>query len=183
MMKNNGTPHNLIKIWFLIIFVLCSCANTKSKITNDKNIKLCLDDFFKTYNNLLPLSKINAVYILERKSDEGQIIKIMDCPIEVIFGTLNQNDYNLKIGNYNNILCQFNLVDNNQRLYFLEDMISSILEKAKSEKKITFMSGKTYSLTYGALEWEPKIEIDYNITLGTKTIRDLTTGMEFKEKW
>ena len=175
MMQHSFTELKNIKFSYLILILLLACSTPKKiEEQHDKQLILCLNDFISEYKVLKPDKDLSALMIKSKIENNNIIYVLCDAPEKVIYGGLSDLKKNktnsFSIGVYNGLLCQFYTKNLNNYSSVFKDVDIAVKEKASSFEIVTDNDGKTYTLDLSLLNWEPEIEIIYNINKSKKEI-------------
>lgn len=187
MTKNNFTELKSIKISYLILLLLIACSTPKKiEVNDEKQLVHCLNDFISEYKVLKPDRKLSAILIRCKAENNFVTYTICDSPVKVIYGGLNNLKRNksnsFSIGVYNDILCQLYTNDLTIDSTVFKEVGETVKERALSAEIVTDNNGKTYTLDLSLLNWEPEIEIAYNINETKKVIHCTKTNKTESKK-
>jgi|GEM_PF-1358583 len=175
-------------ILILVSSLVISCSSQNSKISSERALLSCIDDYITVYNDSNiedPLSSL----VISSVSTNGEIVFFIDdAPEKYIFGEINKlkkkEDNFFIIGRYKGILCKFQSNNLNDYSDIFKKLSPEVYEKANASQIITEANGNSYIVDLSLINWEPNISITYNISQKNKIIKyfdeNRTVNKEFK---
>lgn len=121
--------------------------------------------------------KPNAILISKR---ENSVISINDLPQSTFMGYLRESmeKENLSAGKFSNVLCIYYLDEIGKDKIIFKDVPLRLQKKAKQTWLKITISGQELSIPYGVGEWEPRLEIKYDLNSKKKTVDNHTKRIE-----
>ena len=119
----------------------------------------------------------NAILIIKR---ENSVISISDLPKSTFLGYLRESmqKENLNAGKFSNVLCIYYLDEIGEDKIIFQDLPLRLQRKAEQPMCKITISGKELSIPYDVGEWEPSLEIKYDLNSQKKTIDNHTKRIE-----
>lgn len=156
---------------------LCTCSTSKDLEYKDNIISSVINDYISEFSKINK-KEPNAILIRKR---ENSIISIEDLPQSTSMGYLResmQKKDNLSAGIFSNVLCIYYLDEIGKDKIIFKDVPLRLQRKAEQPMFKIAMSGKELSIPYGSSEWEPSLEIKYELNISKKTVDDHTKRIE-----
>jgi len=131
---------------------------------------------------ILEFSKINGKKpnaILISKI-ENSVISINDLSQSTFLGYLRESmqKENLRAGKFSKVLCIYYLDEIGEDKIIFKEVSLKLQKKAEQTWLKITISGKELSIPYGIGEWEPSLEIKYDLNFQKKTVDNHTKRIE-----
>lgn len=171
MIKTNITQLKTINFFIFTIFFL-SCSSLKNDKFDDKFIVNSIDNFIENYTLNIKEDNLKAIIIQKKDDGSNESYVIMDVPIDVIYGTINEKKSKYKISIYKGIFCQYLPQDIVNNSFIFNDIAKNDIAKINKNQTIK-IGDKDLTLNNTYINWESNIEITYNLKTNIKEIKIL----------